>query len=82
MLNRIVSDNSTHRVVTTGVQVLAYMSTPDTRFLVQMRNPSDRLVSVLKAFLKVLGTGHNPQKSWPFPPNNFTFYQSWIVQPI
>ena len=47
MMNRIISDNTTHRVVTSGIQVLSYLSTPDTRFLVQLRNPTDRLVRSL-----------------------------------
>ena len=42
MVNRIVTDNETHRVVTTATQVLGYMSPPDTKFLIQLRNPTDR----------------------------------------
>ena len=42
MQHRLISDNGTHKIVSTPAQVLGYMGTPDTKYLIQLRNPTDR----------------------------------------
>ncbi|XP_067950521.1 carbohydrate sulfotransferase 15-like [Watersipora subatra] len=47
MTNRKVLFNETHLVIASGMQFLGYMSTPATRFYIQLRNPTDRVISYL-----------------------------------
>ncbi|XP_067930546.1 carbohydrate sulfotransferase 15-like [Watersipora subatra] len=47
MAHTKIARNKTHLTLVTGIQFLAYMSTDDTRFYVQLRNPTDRVISNL-----------------------------------
>ena len=40
--HRLISDNGTHKIVSITAQILGYMATPDTKYLIQLRNPTDR----------------------------------------
>ncbi|XP_067949068.1 carbohydrate sulfotransferase 15-like [Watersipora subatra] len=49
---KILHSNDTHMEVVTPLQLLGYMATLDTKFYVQLRNPSDRTISYLFHWLK------------------------------
>ncbi|XP_067946781.1 carbohydrate sulfotransferase 15-like [Watersipora subatra] len=55
LINNKVARNSTHITITTAMQYLGFMSTPETKFFVQLRNPSDRSISYLFEFHKPKG---------------------------
>ena len=42
MLNAKVAENSTHITLVTSMQFIGYMATQDTKFYVQLRQPTDR----------------------------------------
>lgn len=44
MFNTVNRRNKTHLEVTTTMQMFGFLSTLDTRFLIQLRNPTDRYV--------------------------------------
>ncbi|XP_067931515.1 uncharacterized protein [Watersipora subatra] len=47
MAHTKIARNKTHLTLVTGIQFLAYMSTDDTRLYIQLRNPTDRVISNL-----------------------------------
>ncbi|XP_067950807.1 uncharacterized protein [Watersipora subatra] len=47
LINDKVTRNSTHITISTPMQYLGFMSTPETKFYVQLRNPTERTISYL-----------------------------------